>query len=71
VCEYVVYLLHAVYIISFQRHPEGVVSVAFKEFEAADACIQVCVSVVCVFVCLYCGAKILAKQGDIMLLQPL
>jgi len=27
--------------ILFQRHPEGVVSVAFKEFEGAEACVQV------------------------------
>lgn len=27
-------------IFNLQRHPEGVVQITFKEFEAADACVQ-------------------------------
>ena len=39
-----------------QRHPDGIVSVAFKEFESADMCIEVRLTnhvCVCVCVCVH------------------
>ena len=32
-------LLYTVYTVTVQRHPEGIATLAFKEFEAADECV--------------------------------